>query len=309
MGLPAPTRTPSRTLVAAAFAAIYLIWGSTYLAIRFAIDTLPPFTMAGSRFVIGGGVLYAVARVLGAERPTGRQWLSTFIVGGLLLLGGNGGVTYAELTVPSGVAALLVATVPLWMLLLQWLLRDGATPSMMEVAGVLLGFAGVVLLFSPWRGADDGRADRFGMLLLVGASLSWSFGSLISRRMTLPSSPWLTTAMQMLCGGFLLGLMGLCLGEWWRVDFAGVTAKSWLSFAYLTIVGSLVGFSAYVWLLRVSTPARVATYAYVNPVVAVALGWSFGGESLTALTVVGMCVIVAGVVMTTTAKQRKAKSL
>jgi drug/metabolite transporter (DMT)-like permease len=297
----APESRPSRLSIAAAFAAVYLVWGSTYLAIRFAIETLPPFLMAGVRFLTAGAILYLWARWRGAPAPEPRHWRPAAIVGGFLLLGGNGGVVWAEQRVASGLAALLVATVPLWIVLFSALGPGGRRPGARVLVGVALGLVGMALLVGPGEIAGGPGADPLGAAVLVLASVSWAIGSLYSRRAPLPSSPLVATAMEMLAGGALLVLAGLASGEAARLDLAAASPRSLLAFGYLVALGSLVGFTAYVWLLRVAAPARVATYAYVNPVVAVLLGWALAGEPLTPRILVAAAVIVAAVVAITTA--------
>lgn len=303
MTLPhAADRTPSPYRIILAFAAVYLIWGSTYLAIRYAIDSFPPLLMAGTRFLVAGSLLYAYARWRGAPRPTAVHWRTTSIVGGLLLLGGNGGVVTAEKTVPSGLAALIVATVPLWMVVVDWVRPGGSRPTARVALGLLAGLAGVALLIfgSGGREAVSGRVDLFGGLILVAASLSWSIGSIYSRHAPLPKSPLMATAMEMLAGGALLALAGLALGQGSELQLSAVTGKSVLAVVYLIVFGSLIGFSAYVWLLQVTTPARAGTYAYVNPVVAVGLGYLVAGEPLTRTTLIAAAIILTAVVIITT---------
>jgi drug/metabolite transporter (DMT)-like permease len=297
--------TPRRGLVIAAFAAVYTLWGSTYLAILFAIETLPPFLMASTRFLVAGGILYGVMRMRGDAAPSRVHWRAAFVVGTLLLLGGNGGVVWAEQRVPSGVAALLVAIVPCWMVLLEWLRRGGTRPTALVVAGLVLGTAGLAILVGP-EVFGEGRVDRVGAAVLLVASFSWATGSIYSRNAPLPSSPLLTTGMQMLAGGACLAALGIVLGEPARIDFAGVSARSALALLYLIVFGSLIGYSAYIWLLRVSTPAKVATYAYVNPIVAVLLGWLLAGEALTGRMALAAAVIVSGVALITMARAGRA---
>ena len=285
--------------VIAAFAAVYLIWGSTYLAIRFAIETIPPFAMAGIRFLIAGGALYAWLRMRGAERPTLAHWRSAAIVGALLLLGGNGAVVWAEQRVASGHASLLVATEPLWIVLLEWLGPRGSRPSAWVFTGVALGLAGIALLVGPGTFAGGEPVDHIGAGVLVFASLSWAIGSLYSRKAKVPSSPLLGTAMQLLIGGVLLIVLATFTGEWSAIAPSAISLKSLGGLLYLVIFGSLVGFSCYIWLLRVSTPSRVSTYAYVNPVVAGVLGWAFAGEPLTMRTLLAAAVIVGAVALIT----------
>ncbi len=287
---------PSRTRFLLAFAAVYLIWGSTYLAIRFAIETVPPFLVGGIRFVVAGGLMYAFLRLRGAARPTRREWRSAFIIGPLLLTGGNGGIVWSEQFVPSGVVALLVGCVPLWMLLLVWM-RGGRPPSAREWLGVAMGLTGVGLLVSFGSVTHHGGISPLGLLVMLFSTLSWSVGSLIARDAPLPPSPLLGTAMEMLIGGAaMLGIAGL-RGEFALFAASAVSARSAWSIAYLAAFGSIVAFSAYKWLLSRVAPAVVGTYAFVNPVVAVLLGWMFAAEPVTPRTVAAMFVIVGAVVM------------
>jgi drug/metabolite transporter (DMT)-like permease len=297
-----PQATPSPVKLLLAFAAVYVVWGSTYLAILFAIETLPPFLMAGVRFVVAGGLLYAwVWATGGGARPTREQWVATAIVGVLLLLCGNGLVVWSETRVASGVTALLVGTVPCWMVLLDWLRRGGTRPSAQVVVGLTLGLGGLVWLIGPDALMGGGRPDLFGAAAVVLASFAWAAGSIYSRQANMPSSPFLSTAMQMLAGGVALLALGLMLGEPWRFTPASFSLRSIAALAYLIVFGSIVAFTAYVWLLRVSTPARVSTYAYVNPVVAVLLGWALANEALTMRMAIAASIIVSGVALITMA--------
>jgi len=295
---------PARWRVPAAFAAVYLIWGSTYLAIRFAVETMPPFLMAGTRFLIAGTILYTVMRRRGAPAPTHLHWRSALIVGALMLLAGNGGVVWAEQEVPSSIASLMVATVPLWMVMLNWLHGDRIRPTAGVALGLAMGTAGIVLLVSTGQGTDGQPLHAAGLLVLTVGSLSWAIGSLYSRRAPLPGDALLGTAMEMLAGGALLFLAGMASGEAGQAAWQDVSRRSVLAFLYLIVLGSLVGFSAYIWLLRNSTPAKVSTYAFVNPVVAVFLGWALGGEPLTARTLLAAAIIVGGVALITTYRPR-----
>ena len=285
--------------VAAAFAAVYVIWGSTYLAIRFAIETLPPFLMAGTRFLTAGVLIYTFARLRGRARPTRAQWISALVIGTLLLMGGNGAVTWAELRIPSGVAALMVAITPCWMVLLEWLRPGGTRPTLQIVLGLTLGLAGIALLVGPQSIMGGDRVDPVGAGVLLLGSLAWATGSIYSKHARIPDGPFLATGMQMLCGGTMLLLLGAVTGDFVQLDVSGITVRSVLAFVYLIVFGAIVGYSAYIWLLRVTTPARVSTYAYVNPVVAVVLGWAFAGEALTARMGIAALVIVAGVALIT----------
>jgi drug/metabolite transporter (DMT)-like permease len=282
-----------------AFAALYLVWGSTYLAIRYAIDSLPPFLMAGARFVVAGAALTAWAMLRGAERPTLRQWRSTAIVGAFLLLGGNAGVVWAEQRVPSGLAALLVATVPLWMVVIDRLRPGGRHPGARVLVGVALGLAGVAILVGRGEFAGGRGIDPAGAVVLIAASLAWALGSIYAKSASLPASPLLATGMEMLCGGLLLVAAGSVAGEWAILDLARVTLRSWLALGYLVTFGSLIGFTAYIYVLARTTPAMATTYAFVNPVVAVFLGWAFAGEPVSPRTLLAAAVIVAAVVVIT----------
>ena len=295
-----PPRTPSTLAVGLGFLAIYVIWGSTYLAIRFGVETLPPFLMAAVRFVAPGAAMYAWLRFRGTSAPSATQWRNTAIVGTLLLLGGNGIVTWAEQWVPSGLTALLIASVPLWMGLLNWVLEPATRPGPRAISGILLGFVGVGVLVNPAGELGADRSLFLGSAMIVVASALWAAGSLTSRRVDLPASPFLSTAMQMITGSAALALVGTATGEWGRIDLAAVSTKSLLSLLYLMTFGSVVALSAYVWLLKVSTPSKVSTYAFVNPVVAVFLGWLLAGETLSPQTFVAATVIVASVVLITT---------
>lgn len=287
---------PSSSRVLVAFAAVYVIWGSTYLAIRFAIETLPPFLMAGVRFLVAGGILYLWARSRGAPRPRAVHWRSALIIGGLLLLFGNGLVAWAELHVTSGQASLLVATVPLWTVLVEWLRPRGTRPSPAVLVGVGVGFAGLVLLVGPGVG---GALHLGGVLAVLTASLAWTIGSFYARSAPLPGSAVLTNGIEMLAGGALLLTTGLLRGEWRSLDLAAISPQSLLALLYLIIFGSLIAFSAYIYILGHASPTRVSTYAYVNPVVAVALGWALAGEALTPRMGLAAAIIVGSVVLLT----------
>jgi drug/metabolite transporter (DMT)-like permease len=296
----ASTASPSRLALATAFAIVYLIWGSTFLAILFAIQSLPPFLMASARFLVAGSLLYAWSRfVKGAPAPTRAEWRATAVVGVLLLLGGNGLLVWSEQRIPSGVAALLVGTVPCFMALIDWLRPGGNRPSAHVVAGLLLGLLGLVWLIGPDALMGGGRADLLGATVVVIGSFSWALGSIYSRHAGAPASPFLSTAMQMLAGGVALLALSVSLGEPWAFDVHAVSPRSLLGLVYLIVFGSIVAFSAYIWLLRVSTPARVSTYAYVNPVVAVFLGWALADEPLTLRIGVAAAIIVSGVALIT----------
>jgi drug/metabolite transporter (DMT)-like permease len=287
--------------VALALGAVYLIWGSTYLAIRFAIETMPPFLMAAGRYLTAGALLYGWARFRGAPRPSLLHWRSAVMVGAFLLLGGNGGVVWAEQRVDSGLAALLISTEPLWIVLLFWLRSGRERLHPRTLFGLALGFMGVLLLVRP---GSSNSIDLLGAAVLVLASLSWASGSLYGQGAPLPASPLAATGMQMLGGGALLLIASALAGEPARFVLAEVSVRSLISLAYLVVFGSIVAFTAYVWLMRVASPVLVSTYAYVNPVVAVFLGWALANEPLTAGTLGAAAVILTGVVLITTSQSK-----
>lgn len=284
--------------LAAAFAALYIAWGSTYLAIRFAIETIPPLLMASARFLVAGVILYIGMRLAKTPAPTRQQWGSAAIVGTFLLLGGNGMVVLAEQVVPSGITALLIGTTPFWMTLLGWLWQGERRPSYSTVLGLLLGFVGLVLLVNPFGAAAE-RVHPWGALAVIAATLSWAIGSLWSRRLDQSSSPFMASAMQMIAGGIIILPVASILGEWGRLDLQSISSRSAAALVYLIVFGSLIGFSAYIYVLKHSRPAMAATYAYVNPIIAVLLGWLLAGEKFSAMGLLGGGIIVAAVVLIT----------
>lgn len=291
-------------LVLVAFAAVYLVWGSTYLAIRVGIESFPPLVLAGLRHLIVGLLLYPVFRWKTGIRPTAANWRTAAITGFLLLFVGNGGVSWAEQTVPSGVTALLVATVSLWLVIVDWLRPGGMRPVPKVVLGLLLGFAGMVLLVGPGHLGGSERVDPRGAGVLVFASLAWACGSLFSKHGGMPSSPMLGVAMQSFAGGVILLIVGFFAGEFHTLHFGAVSLRSWFALAYLIVFGSGIGFSAYIYILHKSTPARVGTYAFVNPVIALFLGWLIAGEPITLRTVLAAAVILTAVILVITAPHR-----
>lgn len=306
------TAAPGRIAIVIAFAALYLIWGSTYLGILFAIRAIPPLLMAGSRFFLAGLIMLAIARWRGAPRSSFREWRSALMVGACLLLCGNGGVTVAEQWVPSGLASLLVATVPIYISLLDWLSGAAARPGSLVLLGLAGGFVGIGILVGPvWltTGAMSGGHMGAGMLILLFGSLVWSIGSLYSRRIPIARSPLFFSGQTMLSGGGLMLISGLLLGEGRDFHFRNLNLVSLGAFAYLVLVGAIVGYTAYIWLLRHCDPAKVATYAYVNPVVAVLLGAFFADEDLTGRTVVAAAVIIGSVALVISAPRSRAKIL
>ena len=289
-----PEREASSGRVLLAFAAIYVLWGSTYLGIRYAVETLPPFLMAGTRHLTAGILLYVWNRFRGEPRPRLRDWGVAAAIGALMLLGGNGLVSWAEQRVPSGLAALIVASVPLWMTVLE-AVQKRRTPRGPVIGGLVLGLAALVWLVAPGRFGGNGHVDPLGAAALLLAALCWAVGSLYSRVAKLPVSTFLAIAMEMIAGGLILWSAGLATGEGARLHVESVSVRSLLALGYLIVFGSLAGFSAYMWLLRVTTPARVSTYAYVNPIVAVLVGWAVAGEAVTLRTAIATLGIVAAV--------------
>ncbi len=282
--------------VIAAFAAVYIIWGSTYLGIRYAVESIPPFLMAGTRNLAAGLLLYAFARSRGGAAPSRVEWRNAIITGGLLLTIGNGGVTWAEQVIPSSVTALVVALTPLWMVLFEWLRPEGVRPRPFVIAGLAVGFMSVALL-ARGQGNHPGPAYGWGIAALMTASMSWAFGSIFNRQARKPASPLLGVAMQMIAGGALLLGLAVVRGEAAQFSLREVTLLSTGAWLYLTAFGSLVGYTCYVWLLHASTPARVATYAYVNPFIAVLLGCTIGHETFSHELFVAGVLIIAAVVL------------
>jgi drug/metabolite transporter (DMT)-like permease len=292
--------------IVAALAAVYVIWGSTYLGIRVAIETLPPLLMSGVRFMVAGGLLYAFAIRRGdvtGDRPGKAQWLAALVVGGALVLCGNGAVNVGEQYVPSGLASLLIATVPLWMVLFARLIL-GERLRGPALAGVVVGFAGLVVLVGPGAGGSA-SGPIVWMLVILGGAACWGWGSVHARRARLPKRPLVSTAMQMLAGGFLQVVLGLALGEAGDLDLAHVSGRSWLALAYLVVFGSLVAFTAYAWLLQAVPISLASTYAYVNPVVAVLLGWAVLDEVVSARSLVAGAIILAGVALIVAGSRRR----
>ena len=286
---------------------VWVLWGSTYFAIRVGVETLPPLLMAGTRYVVAGLLMFPFAlrsggpEVRAADRPRASGWWSAVLVGTLLLAGGNGGVSVGERSVPSGLAALLVATVPLWLILIDRVL-NGTRIRRLAMAGLIAGVIGVGFLAGPFggtghAGGHGAASSSTGIVIILAASVSWASGTIVSRRVPLPSRPLLATSMQMLAGGVVLLAAAAATGEFSRFDVSQVSAASWLALAYLIGPGSIIAFSAYVVAVRRLPTATVATYAYVNPVIAVLLGTSFLGEALTASMLAGGALIVVAVAL------------
>jgi drug/metabolite transporter (DMT)-like permease len=293
---PSQSGRPSRAKIVLAFGVIYIIWGSTYLAIKIAVQTIPPFWMAGTRFLLAGSMMYAFMRLRGMPPPPRRHWLAAAAVGALLLVGGNGSLVWSEQRVPSGLAAILLAMIPLWMVLLDSFRKSGPKLTVRVAGGLAIGLTGIGILVGPARLWGSSRVDILGTTVLMFSAFCWAVGSLYSRGAKLPPSPFLAAAMEMLAGGAMLIVLGL-LVESGQLHWRAISWRSTAGLFYLVAFGSLLGFTAYIWLLRVVSTSRVATYGYVNPVVAVFLGWAVGGESISARELLATGIIVAAVAL------------
>ena len=291
------TRTTSTTGLVAAFAAVYLIWGSTYLAIRYAVETVPPLLMMGIRHLTAGTLLYTWARWRGTPVPRLREWIYPAVIGTLLFLGGHGSLAWAEQRVPSGIAALLVATLPMWIVVLARMWGTERHLSRSSLVGLVLGFIGVLVLFGPDALRHNGELNLVGAAAVLFGTFIWAAGTIWMRNVKMPESPLMSSSMQMLAGGASLVITATLAGETRGFHLANVSTISWLSLAYLIIFGSIIAFTAYTWLHMVAPPSRVATYAYVNPVVAVLLGWALASEPTGVFTWIAMLVILAGVAL------------
>lgn len=289
---------------ALAFAMVYLFWGSTFLGVRYAVETIPPLLAVGARQILAGIVLFPLARLRIKEKSTFRHWISGALVGGLLIAGGNGSIAWAEARhTPTNITAILVAMVPLWMAILDWLRPGGTRPTGRIVVALAVGLTGVALLVSP----SDPFFHTYGSdvslicaVVLFAGSICWATGSIFSRHMRLPHSPLIGTSIFAITGGVIVSVIGFAIGEGKQLDIAHVSTHSILATFYLAIFGTILGFSAYTYLLRMAPAARVATYAYVNPIVAVFLGWALVGESLTPRMLIAAAIILAAVVLVIT---------
>ena len=287
---------PSRTALLSAFAAVYFIWGSTYLAMRVGVAAIPPFLLGGVRFLLAGAAFAGWARWRGAARPTRHDWRSTAVIGCLMAAGGTGVVGWALQTLPSGLGALLVGMVPLWIALIDWLRPGGRRPPGRVLLGLVLGFGGVALLVDPTAIGGVRQVDLVGALAVVGATALWASGSVYSRYARQPESQALSAGMQMLAGAALLLLLSALTGELRGLEWAAVPARAYAAWLYLLLLGS-VAYASYLWLLKASTPAKASTYAYVNPVIALLLGYFIGDEILTAWTLGCSGVVLAAVLL------------
>jgi drug/metabolite transporter (DMT)-like permease len=297
---PAGRQPPSHRALWPAFATLYVVWGSTYLAIRYAVQTIPPYLMAGGRFLVSGIILYIWARRRGSPSPSRLEWRDAAIVGALLLCAGNGAVGWAEQRVPSGITALLVASVPLWMVLLDWVRPKGTKPPLVVGLGLIIGLFGVAWLALPgWTGS--GHVNTADAAMLLFGSISWAGGSIYSRQGAHPASAEMATGIQMITGSVALILVAAAMGEFSGFHPSQVSLVSFVGWSYLVTFGALLGFTAYIFLLRETTPAKASTYAYVNPVIAVALGWAIAGEPVTMQTLAAAAIIIASVAVITLA--------
>ena len=289
---------PFRSYVLA-FTTLYLVWGSTYLAIRVGVGSMPPFAMAAARFAVAGGVLLLFQLWRGATWPTVRQWRSAAISGFFLLMGGNGLVTWAEQTVPSGITALLIGAGPVFVVLAEWAWPGGKRPDALTLGAMVMGFAGVAWLAAPWERTGTGALDPTGVAAIVLATVSWAIGAIYGRHVRDPAPPFVAAGAQMLGGSVALALAAWVNGDYSAWNTAEITPHAWGAFAYLVLFGSLMGYSAFAWLMKYSTPAKTATFAYVNPVVAVLLGWLLLDESLGSRTALAGAVILGAVLVIT----------
>ena len=298
-----------KTKIWLALLALYIVWGSTYLAIRFSVETIPPFLHAALRFLISGAILYIWRRMSGDPAPTLSNWKSTAIIGTALLLGGNGLVAWAERTVPSGIAALMISTSPFWLVLFESLRTGGAKPTWQSIAGLIAGFGGVFILIGPAEiMGGEGRFDTFGIVLLLFAPFFWSLGSIYAKGADMPKSTLLGTGMEMLAGAVALFIVSLAKGELSGFSLGQVSMRSWLGLTYLITFGSLVGFVSYGWLLHNAPVSLMSTYAYVNPVVAVFLGNLLAAEPLNARILIASAIIIGSVIFINSARQAKVKA-
>lgn len=294
-----PAAKRQRTRILLAFAAVYVIWGSTYLFIKYAIESIPPFMLGATRFVVAGGMLYALALWRGGRHAGASDFRLAMITGVLMLGMGNGAVVWSEQTVPSGVVALIVSAVPIMIVLIDWLRPQGLRPRSAVFIGLALGFIGMVVLIGPRAIVGEGNVDEVGAGVLMVGCLSWAFGSVMTRAKSAAASPLIFSALQMLAAGGAMSLTSLAFGEPWRFSLGEVTAKSAWSWLYLAIAGSVIGYTAYVYLLGAVSATKASTYAYVNPIIAVLLGWAFANEPIGARTLVAAAIILAGVAMIT----------
>ena len=299
-----PDRYPPALGVAVALACTYLLWGGSYLAIRIVLEALPPFALGGTRFILAGTLMFGWRIIAGDRPPTLREWRSAVIIGTLLFVGGTGGVIWAEQRMSSGITALLVATIPLWLVLVEWLRPGGGRPVRQAVVGVIVGFIGIAVLIVPDIVRAQGELHVPSALIVLAGTLCWAIGSIYTRTAILPASEHLTSGAEMLGGGVIYMLLSGLRGEWQKIELSGLTPTIVLANIYL-IAASIIGFSAYVWLLKRTSVALASTYAYANPVVAVMLGSLLLAEPLTPRIAVAGTIIVAAVALTASPRARR----
>jgi len=290
-----------------AFGTIYFVWGSTFLAIRVGVREVPPFLFAAMRFVIAGLALYGWMRLRGAASPSGKEWLSVSLLAVLMFVGDYGLLFWAERRVPSGIAAVMMATIPLFMALSEIVFLKTQRLTLRLSVALLIGIGGVAVLVSRSLGLREVPVDSAGALALVIASVDWSIAAALTRKLALPASKPMSSAAQMFAGGILLALTAGLLGEFRGFDVQSVSRGAWLALAYLIVAGSIIAFTAYVWLIYHESPTKVGTYAYVNPVVAVVIGYFLGGETVGPRTLLGTLLVLASVVLITTTRAKTAE--
>ena len=290
-----------------ALIALYLVWGSTYFGIKVAIETIPPFFHAGVRFLISGIILVAWQRAAGQQIPTRKQWISTAIIGSLLLLGGNGLVSWAEQFIPSGIAALIIASVPLFLVAAEAIRPNGVKPNWQSIVGLLIGFVGIYVLINPAEASTGTGLNIYGVAALLSACLLWATGSVYSKSADLPKSALMSTGAQMLMGSIGLFIVSLATGELHGWNPAEVSTRSMIGLGYLITIGSIVGFGSYTWLLQNAPISLVATYAYVNPIVAILLGVWLGHETLEPRIGLATAIIIGSVIFINSRNKPKAK--
>jgi drug/metabolite transporter (DMT)-like permease len=296
----------NRMRVLTAFGAVYFLWGSTFLFIKFALDSFPPFLMGSTRWLVAGFILYITARWRGALAPSRAEWLTSAITGIMMIGVGNGSVIWSEQTVPSGIVALFIAGVPLWMVLADWLRPNGVRPRVPVIVGVGLGMIGISILVGPRVFVGGGYINPAGALAMLLGSMSWAIGSVITRHRERPKSALMSVAVQMIAAGIAFSVATVSTGELARFSLDGVTPRAALAWVYLVTCGSLIGYTAYNYLLGAVSPAKASTYAYVNPVIAIMMGWAFAHEPIGARTAVAATVILAGVAIITQSSAARA---
>ena len=299
---------PARWKILLAFAIIYFVWGSTYLAIRIGVQEMPPFLMAGMRFAAAGFAMFFWMRLTGTPSPTWREWKAATLLGSLMFLLDYACLFWAEQRIPSGPAAVIIAIIPVCITLMEIIFLRTQTLSVRLIFGLAVGILGVGVLVNPWAPLGEVPLDRHGVIALLVACFGWSVGTIITKRLVLPESKPMSAAAQMLTGGVMLLVLALASGELRNFHAAAISNKAWFSLIYLIIAGSIIAYTAYVWLLHVESPTRVGTYAYVNPVIAVILGGALGGEKNGPRTLLGMVLILVSVAAITTAKAKSRRT-